>query len=237
MPIVRNGPEQVTQSSVTARQGRASANGSPKQRGRAAAATASQESQQVASTAAQRGTEVVEVASGQAREVAGVVRQQATQLTQELTEQGRSLFEETRQQLEEQAEAQTQTLAQSLYRWGSETQALVDGRPSDAGAVGEYAQQVADKLHQLASDIEQRGVDGLIDEVQSFARRRPGAFLLGAAVIGFGGGRLVRSGSGGAEADEPEPLPVRRRPTTPARRRPAMAAGGARRNPPSLGGE
>ena len=204
------------------------------------------EGQQVAQTASQHGQEVVATASGQAKEVAGVVREQATQLTQELSSQGRELYQETRRQVQDQAQTQTEGLAQALHRWGWETQALVDGRPEDAGAVGECARQAADKLHELASEIEIRGVSGLAEELQDLGRRRPGAFLLGAAMIGFGGARLVRSGKSASEED-PEMMSDGVTPLPPAVRQPRSSAGrGAspvatgstrRRNPASTGGE
>ena len=205
------------------------------------------EGQQVAQTASQQGQEVVAAASGQAKEVAGVVREQATQLTQELSTQGRELYLETRRQVQDQAQTQTEGLAQALHRWGWETQALVDGRPEEAGAVGECARQAADKLHELASEIEIRGVSGLVEELQDFGRRRPGAFLLGAAMIGFGGARLVRSGKG-ANDEDPEmmsqvgatPLPPTvRQPRSSAGRSASPVAAGStrRRNPASTGGE
>jgi hypothetical protein len=51
----------------------------------------------------------------------------------------------------------------------------------------------ADRVYSVAEDFQVRGVSGVLEDVQSFARRRPGAFLLGAAVIGFGVGRYVKA--------------------------------------------
>lgn len=207
---------------------------------------AAAEGQRVAQTASQQGQEVAATASGQSKEVAGVVREQATQLTQELSTQGRELYLETRRQVQDQAQTQTEGLAQALHRWGWETQALVDGRPEEAGAVGECARQAADKLHELASEIEIRGVSGLVEELQDFGRRRPGAFMLGAAMIGFGGARLVRSGKGANDEDPemmsdggPTPLPPAvRQPRSSAGRSASPATKSARRrNPASTGGE
>lgn len=246
MPIVRNGQELTVPSGpATKRRPRsATADGSTKQRGRAAASTASRQSQEVASTATDQGQRVMEEATRQAHEAKASVKDQATQLTQELSSQGRSLVQETKQQLESQAQSQTQNLAQTLLRWGQETQALVDGRPDEAPMVRQYAQQCADKLNEVASEIEERGVDGLVEEVANFARRRPGAFLLGAAVVGFGGGRLLRSArSEGSDDDgngEPELVGATvggaaNGGRAPARRpRRAVATG---RNPASQGGE
>ena len=199
MPIVRNGAQQASPQRGTRARTRQQSNGGGRQRGEAAAATAQEQGQQVKAAAVERSQQVASEASDHAREVAGTARQQAAQITQEVTMHGRDLYDETRQQVQERAETQTQALAQALHRWGDEAQALVDGRPEDAGTMAEYAQQWSDKLHDVGEAIEMRGVDGLLEEVQDFARRRPGAFLLGAALIGFGGGRLIRSASGGGD--------------------------------------
>lgn len=226
MPIVRNGA-QASPERGTRPRSRQQSNGGSRQRGETAAATARQQSQEMKSTAKEHGQQVASAAGEQAREVAGTAREQAAQITQEVTIHGRGLYDETRQQVQEQAETQTQALAEALHRWGDEAQALVDGRPEDAGTMGEYAQQWADKLHDVGSTIEMRGVDGLLEEVQDLARRRPGAFLLGAALIGFGGGRLIRSASGGGNGSAPSSGGTRQEIEPDSRR--ALGTGGTTR--------
>ncbi len=253
MPITHSGVQLVDdQGPPRAENG--PANGSTKQRGRAAAGAASDQTRQVATAARRQSQDVTATARDQARDVTATAKEQAAQLTHELSQQGRMLVDETRGQVEQQAEAQTQELARTLHRWGSETQALAEGRPEDAGATGEYAAQLADKFHELATGLENRGVSGLIEEVQDFARRRPGAFLVTTALIGFGGGRLIRSArsAGDESAFEEELAPAPARPAssraatarpTPARSAASRSAPAGRRrvpraprNPASLGG-
>lgn len=243
MPIVRNG-QQLDEPVGPAVQRRpraaSSGDGPAKERGKAAADVASRQSQQVATVAADESSRMKEVAARQAQEVKSTVKDQASQLAQELSSQGRGLVEETKQQLQTQAHEQTQSLAQTLFRWGYETQALVDGRPEEAPMVRQYAQQCADKLNDVASEIEERGVEGLIDDVAQFARRRPGAFLLGAAVVGFGGGRLLRGAKsqGDDQHDYADDASLYGEPElASASVGGTSAATGRRRNPPSQGGE
>jgi len=40
--------------------------------------------------------------------------------------------------------------------------------------------------------VQNRGMEGLVDDLQRFARRRPGVFLFATAVAGFAAGRAVR---------------------------------------------
>ncbi|HEV3362749.1 MAG TPA: hypothetical protein VG795_01190, partial [Acidimicrobiia bacterium] len=47
----------------------------------------------------------------------------------------------------------------------------------------------------LAERTQSRGVDGLVQEIQTFGRNRPGTFLATAAAAGFVAARLWRSGA------------------------------------------
>jgi hypothetical protein len=142
-----------------------------------------------------QGKVVARTASQDARELAGAVRTQAEQVTGELADQARDLLAETRSQLQEQADAQTTRMARALYQVGSQAVALSEGRPDQAGPLAEYAEQAAGWLDTCAAQIEERGLEGLASDVVDFARRRPGVFLAGAALLGVGVGRLIRSGA------------------------------------------
>jgi len=144
-------------------------------------------------------------------------------VTEQFTSQGRSLVEETRSQLQAQARAGTERVAGTLREYGEQAQALAEGRPEDAPQLTEYAWKVADtcygvadKVYALADDVEQRGFGGVLGDVQTFARRRPGAFLLGAVAVGFGIGRLVKANA--EEEDDAAEAEVNRR-AVPARSR------------------
>jgi hypothetical protein len=52
----------------------------------------------------------------------------------------------------------------------------------------------------MAERLESGGLEGALSDLQTFARRRPGVFLLGAAATGFAVGRLLR-GAQAANAD------------------------------------
>jgi hypothetical protein len=174
-------------------------------RTREVARSASEEASNVASVAAERSGDIVRAAKEGARQLAGTVK--AGEVTEQITSQARSLVGETRAQLQGQARAGTDRLAGGLRQFGEQAQALGEGRPEDAPQLTEYAWRLADscygaadKLHSLGEEIEQRGFTGVLDDLQTFARRRPGAFLLGAVAVGFGVGRLMKAS--GDESDE-----------------------------------
>jgi gas vesicle protein len=168
--------------------------------GRNVASGAAEEAQQVASSAAERGGALIQQATENARQVAETVKTQASDVTSELVGSGRSLVDDARSRLQAEAVAVPERAADSLRSLGEEVQALAEGRPEDAPTVSQYVWRAADgfygaadRLHAIAEDMQERGVSGVLEDVQTFARRRPGVFLLGAAVVGFGVGRYVKA--------------------------------------------
>ncbi|HEX6404202.1 MAG TPA: hypothetical protein VF003_13740 [Pseudonocardiaceae bacterium] len=135
------------------------------------------------------GDHVAQAALDQAKEVAGQTRQQ----TESLLQQGR-------QQLHDQAVFQQQKVALRLTTVADELRELAHNSGSDT--VGELTRQGADQLHQFASWLHDREPSDLLEEVRSFARRRPGVFLLGAALAGVVAGRLT--GAGVAATRQPD---------------------------------
>lgn len=201
------------------------------EQGQQVASQAAQQGQQVASQAVDEGQQVARAAAEQARDVAETAREEAAQVSEELSEQARSLLDETKGQLQEQAQTQVARLSETLRRFGTQGQALADGRPAQAGPLPAYVRDAASRLEQVADDMDARGVDGLVADLQSFARRRPGVFLMGAAAVGFGVGRLIRAKSGDGdegEAGTPSAAPARGPAARATGRRQPSPAGGAR---------
>lgn len=149
----------------------------------------------------EEGEELRHEAMREAQSVAATVGEQTSIVVQEATSHARDLAEDAKQQLHRQAASQTDQLGGVLGQLGDRVHALADGRPDDAGPVGQYVDQLADQVDDLAGRIDRLGFDGMVDEVQRFARRRPGAFLAGAALAGFAVSRLGR-GVQAAQQDE-----------------------------------
>ena len=184
-----------------AKQAAATTKDSTKRETRRVASTAKSEAKQVKG-AAVGGTKVVaRTAQQDVRQLAGTVRSQAEQVKGELAGQARGMLAETQGQLQAQADMQASRVAGALFQVGSQAVALSQGRPEQAGPLVDYAEQAATWLDDRASYIEERGLEGLATDVVDFARRRPGVFLAGAAVVGFGVGRLLRSGAVSADGN------------------------------------
>lgn len=163
-----------------------------------------QQASEAASTAVAKTGEVAGTATEGARQVASEATRQASQLTSEALDSARTLVGEATGSLREQAGHQTERAASGLRSLSDQMRALAEGRTDQAGAAGDYARQAGQKLQEVADRLESGGVEGALSDLQSFARRRPGVFLLGAAAAGFAVGRLVRgaqAASGDSDSD------------------------------------
>jgi hypothetical protein len=140
-----------------------------------------EQARNVGSQAAQAGGDVAQTAKEQGREVAG-----------EATRQARNLYGEARSQLASQTGEQQRRAAGGLRSLAEEMRSMAE-QGGQSGPVSEVARQAADRVHGLASWIEGREPGDIINEVRDYARRNPGTFLVGAALLGVLAGRLTRN--------------------------------------------
>lgn len=145
--------------------------------------------------------------SGAARDAAATVRDQGGQVAHEVKQQARNLTAETRDRVREQARNQNDRLADSVRRVADELDEMARDR-GDSPA-GTMVAKVAAGGRRVADHLAERGPEGLLSEVQEFARRRPGAFLATALVSGFVVGRLGKGIFGTDPASDPAPGPDR----------------------------
>jgi len=143
---------------------------------------ATDEARNVQQTAVQAGSQVASTATEQAKEV-----------VQETQRQAKDLLDQGRSQVREQAITQQQKAGQSLNSLAQELRGLADGTSSGApGPARDLLQQASGIVDDVAHKLQTRDPGQLLDEVRSFARRKPGLFLLGAAAAGVLAGRLTR---------------------------------------------
>jgi vacuolar-type H+-ATPase subunit E/Vma4 len=58
-----------------------------------------------------------------------------------------------------------------------------------------FVNEAADSLHHVAQSIESTSIDDMMDQVNRFARRNPGAFVIGAVLAGVALGRFAKASS------------------------------------------
>ncbi|MEV1145743.1 hypothetical protein [Micromonospora sp. NPDC049799] len=135
----------------------------------------------VGSEAKQAGGAVAETAKEQGREVVGETRRQA-----------RNLYGEARNQLASQTGEQQRRAAGGLRSLADEMRSMAQSS-GQSGPVAELAHQAAERVHGVAGWLEEREPGDLVNEVRDYARRNPGTFLVGAAVLGVLAGRLTKN--------------------------------------------
>jgi hypothetical protein len=151
---------------------------------------AKDEAQNVKDTAVQAGSQVASTATDQAKEV-----------VQETQRQAKDLLDQGRSQLKDQAISQQQKAAGGLTSLAQELRGLADGSSQGApGPARDLLQQASGMVENFAGKLQNREPAELLEEVRSFARRKPGLFLLGAAAAGIVAGRLT-SGVKAAHSD------------------------------------
>jgi hypothetical protein len=136
-------------------------------------------------------------AAGQAvSDVKETAAEQAQRVGQETKAQARNVVSDVRDRVGQQARTQNDKLVGSIRQTADHLDQMRE-QHSDTPAAA-VVSRVADGGRQLADYLDRNGPEGVLQEVQDFARRRPGAFLATALVAGFVVGRL---GKGVAKAD------------------------------------
>jgi len=149
------------------------------------------------SKAKQVAGETKQAAGQAASEVKDTAKEQAQRVGSEAKSQVRNVASEVRGKVNEQARSQNDKLVGSIRQMADHLDEMRGERQDSPAAA--VVSRVADGGRQMADYLDQHGPEGVLREVQDFARRRPGAFLATALAAGFVVGRL---GKGVAKADE-----------------------------------
>jgi uncharacterized protein YjbJ (UPF0337 family) len=157
--------------------------------------TAKNEASEVAGTATEQAGKVAETAKTEVKAVAGEAKTQV-----------KDLYAQTQSELKEQAGAQQQRVAEGLRSVGDELNSMVQ-TSENPGVAADLLQQVSSRVSSAATWIGDRDPGSLLDEVKSYARRKPGTFIAVAALAGLAVGRLSRALAENA-ADEKNAAPT-----------------------------
>jgi len=99
------------------------------------------------------------------------------------------------------ADGQVRTLAGSLSSVADDLGQMADRAGDPNGSLAGLARDGARFTRTMADRLDRDGLDGALDEMTSFARRRPMLFLAGAFAAGIGLGRLTRNADLGRMAE------------------------------------
>jgi hypothetical protein len=169
----------------------AAGNGSPAPGGSSTTDTAKEQVGQVAQDAKASGKQVAGTAADEGKQVLAEGRRQVKDLTAQAG-----------QQVDEQSRVQKDKATAGLRDLADELRAIANGTGGQSGIATDLAQQAATKVHDVAGWLETRNPGEIVDELRGMARRRPGAFLLGAVAAGVVAGRLTRGAVDAARSDD-----------------------------------
>lgn len=147
----------------------------------------------------------VQQAAGQSAQAAGqaagdvkdTAREQAARVGSEAKTQVRNVASQVRGKVSEQARTQNDKLVGGIRQMADHLDEMRGDREQSPAT--QIVSRVADSGRQMAGYLETHGPEGVLREVQDFARRRPGTFLAAALAAGF---VVARLGKGVAQADD-----------------------------------
>ena len=132
-----------------------------------------------------------EAATQAAADVKDTAKEQAQRVGSEAKAQARNVASDVRDKVGEQARTQNDKLVGTIRQTADQLDEMRGERADSPAAT--VVSRVADGGRQLADYLDRNGPEGVLQEVQDFARRRPGTFLATALVAGFVVGRLGKS--------------------------------------------
>jgi ElaB/YqjD/DUF883 family membrane-anchored ribosome-binding protein len=143
-----------------------------------------------------------------ASDTAAEAKDQGRQVAGEVKHQARNLAADVKSRVGSEARGQNDRIADGIRRFADELDDMIRVR-DDSPARG-VVTQVSQGGRRVADYLGEHGPEGVLREVQDFARRRPGTFLAVAAAAGFVAGRLgkgvLNAGSSGSTSSSTSSL-------------------------------
>lgn len=148
-----------------------------------------------------RVADVASHAGDAGRETAHDAKERARDVAHEASDRTRGLADRTRTELMTQVGTQQRHLAGGLRALGDELGEMSDGN-QQSGYASELVQRAGQATGQVAQWFDEREPTDVLHEVEEFARRRPGTFVLLAAGAGLLVGRLLRGAKDAPGSDD-----------------------------------
>jgi len=143
-------------------------------------------------TAKHEANDLKDTAISEAGHVAETAKTEAGVVGREVKSQAKDLYAQTQRELKDQAQTQQQRVATGLRSVSEELDSMT-ANAQNPGLASDLLRQASSRFSSAATWLGDRDPSSLLTEVKSFARRRPGTFILGAAILGVVAGRLTRA--------------------------------------------
>jgi hypothetical protein len=131
------------------------------------------------------------VVGEKASEAVDTAKAAVSETTSAVKDQARDLVGEARTQVRGRAEDAAVQIGGALRSTSDELRTMATSSSSGSMA-SEVTTQLASGLGRAADRLDEGGLQAVVEDVERYARRHPGRFLIGAAVAGFAVGRLVQ---------------------------------------------
>jgi hypothetical protein len=154
--------------------------------------TAQDEAANVKATAQNEAANVKDTAVGAGQQVASVAKDEAKNVAAETATQVKDVARQAAGEASSQVSAGKQQLATLVHSAAKQLGAAGSGGTVEQGPLTDLAKQAAERVGEVGHWLENREPRELISDLSDFARRRPGVFLVGAALAGVVAGRLTR---------------------------------------------
>ncbi|MFF1882609.1 hypothetical protein ACFVVC_14205 [Pseudarthrobacter sp. NPDC058196] len=135
--------------------------------------------------------DVARTAADSAQNVAQTAKEEAANVASEAKSNAQDLLYQARSGLTSEAATQQQKAAEGIRNISGQLHSMASS-PDQQGMATDLVRQAAERTSSIATWLENREPGDLLNEVQRFARNRPGTFLLLAAGAGVLAGRLTR---------------------------------------------
>src|SRR5690606_13499906 len=133
-----------------------------------------------------------EQAKQEAKGYADDLRQRGQHVAEQAKQGAGRVAEEVKDKAHDQADRQMDRAAERLHSVADQLESMTQETDQE-GILVDYALNGARRLHSLADHLEQDGIDGIIQDVENFARRRPGMFIAAGMGVGMVLGRWLKS--------------------------------------------
>lgn len=138
------------------------------------------------------GGEKAEQLKDEGRHLSNEVQERVGQLAHETGDELRHIVDDAKLKARSQADEQAKRAAETLRGLAGQLDSMAKGA-EQKGPIVSFAHTGAERVERFADHLEQDGLQGVVNDVESFARRRPGLFLAASMGMGMALGRLYRA--------------------------------------------
>ena len=136
-----------------------------------------------ADTAVDKAQEVASEVGKKATETASVAKEQAKRTVAQVSEQAKTTVASRLGEVAQELGSVAYAVRQTSEELGAQDQA----------GIARYGTRIADQIESVSSYLNERGVEDVLMDVESLARRQPALFLGGSLMLGILVGRFLRS--------------------------------------------